>query len=105
MAKTGKTGRNYQPARDRKEPRNASGVGISSRSGSAQFNLVIFRELGRDDLADDMLRRIAELTGATPTATQWPAFPWELLARDWDRSRATLLEPYFDAREELDKAG
>ena len=36
----------------------------------AEFNLLIFRELGRDDLADEILRRIAELTGITPTAAQ-----------------------------------
>jgi hypothetical protein len=104
MAKTGKTGRNYQPRQAPEGTKNAAGIGIYS-GGRAEFNLAIFRELGRDDLADDILRRIAELTGVTPTAIQWPAFPWELLARDWDRSRATLLEPYFDAREQLHPAG
>lgn len=58
-------------------------------TGKAEFNLLIFREAGRSDLVDDMLRRIAEFTGVTPTVTQWPAVPWEMLARDWDRSHAT----------------
>jgi hypothetical protein len=35
-----------------------------------RFNLVIFRELGRDDFADEVLRRIADLTGTTPTAAR-----------------------------------
>jgi hypothetical protein len=103
MAKTGKTGRNYQPRQAPDRAQHTSGIGIYS-SGKAEFNLLIFRELGRDDLAADMFQRIAELTGVTPTAAQWPSVPWELLARDWDRSRATLLEPYFDAREQLHPA-
>jgi hypothetical protein len=104
IVKTGKTGRNYQPRQAPEGAKQTSGIGIYS-TGRAEFNLQIFRELGRDDLADDRIRRIAELTGVTPTAAQWPGFPWELLARDWDHSRATLLEPYFDAREALHPAG
>ena len=101
MANTGKTGRNYEPREHVQGVKYTSGVGIYASGRGAEFNLLIFRELGRDDLADDMLRRIADLTGATPTAARWPSFPWELLARDWARSRSTLLEPYFDARAEL----
>jgi hypothetical protein len=104
MAKTGKTGRNYQPRQAPGGAQHTSGIGIYS-TGKAEFNLLIFRELGRDDLADDMLQRIAEHARVTPTAVQWPSVPWELLARDWDRSRVTLLEPYFDAREQLHPAG
>jgi hypothetical protein len=102
MTKTGKTGRNYQPRQSPEEAEHTSGIGIST--GKAELNLLLFHELGRDDLVDDMLRRIAELTGVTPTATQYPRVPWDLLARDWDRARATLLDPYFDAREELHPA-
>jgi hypothetical protein len=97
---TSKRGRNYQPPRAPEGAKNPSGIAIYA-GGRAEFNLVIFRELGRDDLVDDMLERIADLTGVKPTATQWPGLPWELLARDWDRSRATLLDPYFDARAQL----
>jgi hypothetical protein len=104
MAKTGKTGRNYEPRRPLEGVKYTSGVGIYSNGRGAEFNLLIFRERGRDDLADDMLRRIAELTGVTPTAARWPSFPWELLARDWDRSRSTLIEPYSNAREQLYEA-
>jgi hypothetical protein len=104
MAKTGKSGRNYEPRHPVKGVKYTSGVGIYSSGRGVEFNLLILRELGRDDLADDMLRRIGELTGVTPTAARWPSFPWELLARDWDRSRSMLLEPYFDAREQLQEA-
>jgi hypothetical protein len=104
MAKTSKRGRNYQPRQAPEGPEHTSGIGIYA-GGRAELNLLIFRELGRDDLVDDMLGRIAELTGVTPTAAQWPGFPWELLARDWDRTRATLLEPYFDARAQLHPGG
>ena len=97
---TSKRGRNYQPLRAPEGAKNPSGIAIYA-GGRAEFNLVIFRELGRDDLVDDVLERIADLTGVTPTATQWPGLPWDLLARDWDRSRATLLDPYFDARAQL----
>jgi hypothetical protein len=79
LAKTGKTGRNYEPRRRVGGVRYTSGVGIYSSGRPEEVNLLIFRELGRDDLADDMFRRIAELTGVTPTATRWPSFPWEQL--------------------------
>lgn len=68
MAKVGKTGRNYQPRQAPEGAEHRPGIGIYS-TGKAEFNLLIFRELGRDDLVDDMPRRIAELTGVTPTAT------------------------------------
>jgi len=100
IATTSKRGRNYQPRQAPEGTKHPSGIAIYA-GGRAEVNLLIFRELGRDDLVDDMLRRIGELTGVTPTAAQWPGFPWELLARDWDRSHATLLEPYFDARTQL----
>jgi hypothetical protein len=98
MAKTGKTGRNYEPREPLQGVKYTSGVGIYASGRGAEFNLLVFRELGRDDLADDSLRRIADLTGTAPTAARWPSFPWELLARDWERARSSLLEPYFDGR-------
>jgi hypothetical protein len=104
IARTTKTGRIYQLRQAPEGAKNTPGIGVYS-GGKAEFNLAIFRDLGRDDLADDTLPRIAELTGVTPTAAQFPGVPWELLERDWDRSRATLLEPYFDALEELHTAG
>jgi hypothetical protein len=104
IATTSKSGRNYQPRQAPEGAKHTSGIGIYA-GGRAELNLLIFRELGRDDLVDDVLRRIAELTGRTPTAVQWPGFPWELLSRDWDRARATLLEPYFDARSQLHSTG
>jgi hypothetical protein len=88
MAKTGKTGRNYEPRNPVQGVRYTSGVGIYSSARGAEFNLLIFRELGRDDLAEDLLRRIADLTGTPPTAAGWPSFPWEVLARDWDAARS-----------------
>jgi hypothetical protein len=93
---TSKRGRNYQPQAP-EGSKQSSGIAIYV-GGRAEFNLLVFRELGRDDLADDMLQRIADLTGAMPTATQWPGLPWKLLADEWDRSRVSVLDPYFDAR-------
>ncbi len=98
MAKTGKAGRNYEPRDPVPGVKYTSGIGIYASSRGAELNLVVFRELGREDLADEMLRRIADLTGATPTATGWPSFPWEFLARDWEHARSVLLDPYFDRR-------
>jgi hypothetical protein len=104
IAMTSKRGRNYQPRQAPEGAKPTSGIAIYA-GGRAELNLLVFRERGRDDLVDDMLGRIAELTGLTPTARQRPGFPWELLVRDWDRSRATLLEPYFDARAQLHSTG
>lgn len=103
VAKPGRTGRNYEPRHRLEGVKYTSGIGIYSSGRGVEVNISIFRERGRDDLADDLLRRMAELTGATPTAPGWPAFPWELLARDWARSRSTLIEPYFDARRQLEE--
>ncbi len=99
--KAGRTGRNYQPREPLDGVTSTSGIGIWASSRGAEFNLAVFRELGRDDLVEEMRRRIAELTGTPPSAAVWPAFPWEVLARDWDRSRSTVIEPYFDARAKL----
>lgn len=101
MVKAGKTGRNYQPRDPVSGVTYTSGIGIWASSRGAEFNLLVFRELGRDDLVDEMRQRIADLTGTTPSAAVWPSFPWQLLARDWKRSRSTVLEPYFDARAKL----
>jgi hypothetical protein len=105
MVNTRRTGRNYEPRHPVQGVSYTSGVGIYCSGRGAEFNLLIFRELGRDDLAEDMLRRIADLTGTTPTAARWPSFPWEILARDWDAARSQLLEPYFDARDRIQASG
>ena len=98
IAKTGRTGRNYEPREPLDGVTYTSGIGIYSSGRGAEFNLLVFRELGRDDLADDMLRRIEGLTGAAPSALRFPSFSWEVLARDWEASRSALLDPYLDAR-------
>ena len=100
MTKRGKTGFNYGPRPTGAGAKFVQGVGVYSTGRGAELNLGVFRDAGRNDLADDILARIAHLTGSTPSPA-WPSFACAELTRDWDLSRAELLDPYFDAREQL----
>lgn len=73
-------------------------MGIYASGRGAEFNLSVFRELGEDAVADDLLDRIRDVSGETVPASVWPAVPCSTLIRDWARTRADLMEPYFRAR-------
>jgi hypothetical protein len=94
------TGRNYRPPVLESGVKSTTGIGVYTSARGAEFNLTVFRDLGRDDLADDILQRIRDLTGRK-VAKLWPAVPCETLLRDWDHARSVLIEPYFEARSRL----
>jgi hypothetical protein len=96
--KSGRTGRNYQPALPEPGVSSVSGVGVYASGRGAEFNLSVLRELGQDALADELLARIRSVTGERVTAPAWPAVPCASLLRDWPRARAEVIEPYFRAR-------
>lgn len=94
-----RTGRNYRPTIPGEEQH--AGIGVHATHRGAEFNLQIFREGGRDDLADDLLVRLNSVSGRTVTAASWPAVSCDALTADWPRARLELVEPYFKARNEL----
>jgi len=101
--KAGRTGRNYQPPVLERGVKYTSGIGVYATDRGAEFYLGIFRDLGADDLADDLLQRLRDVTGRPVNAVSSPAIPCEALTLDWNRARSELIEPYFQARSQLPK--
>ncbi|HEY4278974.1 MAG TPA: hypothetical protein VGM91_12170 [Conexibacter sp.] len=101
IVKSSKTGRNYQLADPERGVKYTSGIGVYSSGRGAEFNLSVFRELGHDRAADDLLQRIRDVTGESTSAAHWPSVPCESLIRDWPRTREQLIKPYFTARSRL----
>ena len=100
-----KTGRNYRPRGEvLDESEHAGGVGVYTSNRGTEFNLAIFRGRGEDDVANDLMSRIAGIAGRR-VAALWPAVPCEALLEDWPRTRREVLEPYFQARNNLTKGG
>ena len=96
-----RTGRNYQPAVLESGVKYASGIGVYATGRGTEFNLSVFRELGANEVADDLLQRLREITGLKVDALSSPAVPCQTLIGDWDRVRSQLIVPYFHARREL----
>lgn len=96
--KSARTGRTYWPPVLEPGAKYASGVGVYASGRGAEFNLSVFRDLGEDGVADELLGRIRRLTGEKVTGALWPAVPCGTLVRDWSRTRSELMEPYFRAR-------
>jgi len=74
------------------------GVAIFPSSERAEFNLDSFRKRGEDQTADDMMRRLAAVTGEKVTAPVWPGVSCASLVREWERAETEVLVPYFEAR-------
>ncbi len=100
-ARRRRTGWTYDPTEPERGVRYPSGVGVYASGRGAEFNLSVFREVGDDAVADDLLRRIREVAGANVGGQLWPAVPCESLTRDWARTRTEVIEPYFAARARL----
>ena len=96
-----RTGRNYQPAVLESGVKYVSGIGVYASGRGAEFNLSVFRELGADEVADDLLQRLREITGLKVEALSSPAVPCQALLDNWDRVVSLLIAPYFHARGEL----
>lgn len=60
----------------------------------------IFRDFGRDDIADRLQKVMADLTGGS-TARSFPTIALDVVAADWTRFREELFEPYFEERDKL----
>ena len=99
--KSARTGLNYRPQQSEAGVTFTSGMGVYASGRGAEFNLGVFRELGADEVADDLLQRLRDVTGVKVDALYWPSVPCETLLGDWDRVRSQLILPYFHARDEL----
>jgi hypothetical protein len=77
-----------------------TGLAIYPRRQSAELNLQILRDLGADELAEDLRQRLQRITGVSP-AGKYPMVSCAALMRNWEETRAELIEPYFEARATL----
>jgi len=96
--------RNYTPAVATVAAGTPPGVRVYWTIAWADFNLDVFRKLGRDDVADDLLQRISAVSGKT----HLPLFPQvhaAALVADWERTRRDVMEPYFRAASDLAGGG
>jgi hypothetical protein len=95
-----RTGWNYLPARIAEGvPFPTSGVGVYETAREAELNLAALRDLGHDDIADEIQKELEEISGR-PASDNWPSISCTLLLNDWPRTRAKVIEPYFRARGE-----
>jgi hypothetical protein len=95
------TGRNYRPHERDANVEHSSGIGVYEtqiQPRGVELNLAVFRELGADEVADDMMRRLREITGRRITARLWPNATCQEIIDDWSESRMHLIEPYFRER-------
>lgn len=91
------TGRSYQPASHVNGAMYQAGIGVHGPRFEFMANLQIFRDLGADELADDLLDRMSALAGRPLTARSWPSLPCALVATEWEHARREVIEPYFAA--------
>ena len=95
------TGRNYRPAGLVTGARDQSGIAVLGSRFEFMPNLQILRDLGAEQLADDLLDRLSVLAGGPLTAKSWPSLPCALVVKEWKRARRDVIEPYFAARAQL----
>jgi hypothetical protein len=93
-------GWSYHPAASGDASDQPTGLAIYPRRQSAELNLQIFRDLGADELAEDLRQRLQRITGVAP-AVKYPMVSCAALVRNWEETRAELIEPYFEARATL----
>jgi len=94
----GATGPYYYPAAREEEVSFAMGVGINVAKATANFNMLALRELGEHPLADELIARLRQITGAPKLPPSWPTVDCSALVKDWPLTRRELMEPYFAAR-------
>ena len=98
-------GPHYDPVTREEGVSFGMGVGLSVTKQTVDFNLLVFRERGNQELADDMLGRIRRVTGMTKMPPSWPSVPVAPLVKDWSATRREVMEPYFRARAAQAKRG
>lgn len=91
-------GFNYRPQRTPDGARRRNGVLVAARGFEVYVG--IFRDFGRDDIADRLQKVMADLTGGS-TARSFPTIALDVVAADWTRFREELFEPYFEERDKL----
>lgn len=91
IADYGENSRMYRPA-----PRK-QGIAIYPAWANADFYLKSLRDRGQDDLADEIKGRLEALAGK-PVTPVLAGVGCEVLVANWEEARATILEPYFQAR-------
>lgn len=94
-------GFNYQPRHTPDGARWRNGILVAV--GRVEVYIGIFRDFGRDDIADRFQKVMSDLTGdpMTPSA---PSVALDVVAAHWPRFREELVEPYFDERDKLANA-
>jgi hypothetical protein len=92
-----RAGRNYHPPISEQGLSFSMGVGIYGLRG-VDFNLLAVREKGQDVIADQLLTELRNISGLQLRGRAWPSVPCAALVRDWERTRRTVMEPYFAAR-------
>jgi hypothetical protein len=70
-------------------------VGVFRSSRGVEFNCAVLRDLGGDELADELIDKLKELSGNSLRGRKCPAVSCDSLDRNWPRARAEVIEPYF----------
>jgi hypothetical protein len=78
-----------------------SGVDVYLDGRPLDFDLETLRRHGAAAEADDLLQRLAAITGHMPTARKWPTVPVDVVWRNWDAVRDDVFVPYFKLRRGL----
>lgn len=101
VVKQSRTGQNYNPPEPQPGAKYDSDVDVYATSRGVEFNLQVFRDVGADTMADDLLHRIRTITGVAVSASGWPVVPCDVLLRSWARAQTEVIEPYYAARAQM----
>ena len=67
------------------------------KSGSA-----VFRDLGRDDLADKLWQALVDISGKSLQSSKlWPRVNSDVFTKNWERAHDQFIVPYFQGRQQL----
>lgn len=73
------------------------GIGVYSTSRGVEINLEPFRELSRDDIADELGTAIEGVRGKPPARLR-TSVPCDAVLQNWTLFRIEVIEPYFRVR-------
>jgi hypothetical protein len=96
------TGWRYQPQEIEADVQwpNA-GIGVYASGRGTEVNLSALRDLGQDEVADDILAHLEGISGRSlRRSRQWPAVPCADVVQNWETVRGPIVERYFLARAE-----
>jgi hypothetical protein len=79
----------------------AAGIGVYASGRGMEVNLSALRDLGKDDVADEILDRLEGISGHSLRRSRlWPAVPCAAVVQSWDAVHEPVVERYFLARAE-----